>query len=46
MSGLGGGDDGRIGGEWEVNARIGDQVGGELVKIHIESPFKPERGRN
>jgi len=40
VEGLVGGDDGGVGRQQEVNTRIGDQVGLELVKIHVERAFE------
>ena len=44
MPGLGGGDDGGVGGEREVNPGVGHQVGGELVQVHVEGSLEPQRG--
>ena len=37
-------DDRSIGDQREVDARVGDQVGLELSKIHIQSTIKAKRG--
>ena len=37
-------DDGSIGREHEVDARVGHQVGLELSDIHVQSTVKPEGG--
>ena len=39
--GLLGGDDGRVGGEGEVDARVGHQVGLELCQVDVQGPVKP-----
>jgi hypothetical protein len=44
MSGLGGRDDGGIGHQREVDARIWDQVGLELVQIDVQRTVEAERG--
>ena len=44
VGGLGGGDDGSVGNEGEVNTRVGDQVGLELVQIDVEGAIESERG--
>ena len=41
---LGGRDNGRIGNQGEVDARIGDQVGLKLIEIDVERAVKSERG--
>ena len=41
---LGGGDDGGVGDEREVNTRVGDQVGLELVQVDVEGAVESERG--
>ena len=40
MGGLGGGDDGRIGDKREMDTGVWDQVGLELVEIHIQGTVK------
>ncbi|RUS21936.1 hypothetical protein BC937DRAFT_90998 [Endogone sp. FLAS-F59071] len=42
--GLGGGNDRGIGDKREVNARVGDQIGLELVQIDIEGTIEAEGG--
>jgi hypothetical protein len=44
--GLVGRDDGRVGGEREVDPREGDEVGLELVEVDVERAVEPERGRD
>jgi len=44
VSSLCGGDDGRVGDEREVDTRVGDQVGLELVQVDIEGTVEAERG--
>jgi hypothetical protein len=44
VGGLGGGDDGRVGHEREVDTGVGDQVGLELVQIDVEGAVEAERG--
>ena len=46
MAGLGSRDDGRVGGQREVDPGVGHQVGGELVQVNIEGSFEPEGGGN
>lgn len=46
VCGLGGGDDGSIGDEREVNTRVGDQVGLELVQVDVEGTVESEGGGN
>lgn len=46
MRSLGGGDNWRIGNQGEVNAGVRDQVGLELVQVHVERAIKTERGGN
>lgn len=41
---LGGGNDGGIGDKREVNARVGDQIGLELVQIDVEGTIEAEGG--
>lgn len=43
VCGLGGRDDGRIGDEREVDTRVGNQVGLELVEIDVERTIETER---
>jgi hypothetical protein len=43
---LGGGDDRRVGDEGEVNTRVGDEVGLELVQVDVEGTVEAERGGN
>ena len=40
------GDQGTVGSERVVNARVGHQVGLELIQVDIESSVKPQRGRD
>jgi hypothetical protein len=44
VGGLGGGDDGRVGNEREVDTGVGDQVGLELVQVDVEGTVETERG--
>ena len=44
MVGLLGRDDGRVGGEREVDSRVWDQVGLELGKIDVEGTIESEGG--
>lgn len=44
VGGLGGGDNGRVGNEREVNTRVRDQVGLELVQIDVQRAVESERG--
>jgi hypothetical protein len=44
VCGLGGGDDGSIGDEREMDTRVGDQVGLELVQVDVEGSVESERG--
>jgi hypothetical protein len=44
VSGLGGGDDGGVGNEREVNAGVRDQVGLELVQVDVQGTVEAERG--
>lgn len=37
------GDDGRVGGEREVDARVRHQVGLELREVHVEGAVEAER---
>lgn len=46
VCGLGGGDDGSIGDEREVDTRVGDQVGLELVQVDVEGTVESEGGGN
>jgi hypothetical protein len=46
VGGLGGGDDGSIGDEREVNTGVGDQVGLELVQVDVKGTVESERGGN
>lgn len=49
VGGLGGGDDRGVGDQREVDTRVGDQVGLELVEIDVEGAVETERsgdGRN
>ena len=39
---LGGGDDGGVGGEGEVDTGVGDQVGLELVQVNVEGAVESE----
>jgi hypothetical protein len=41
---LGGGDDGSVGNQREVDTRVGDQVGLELVKVDVEGTVEAEGG--
>ena len=41
---LGGGHDGGVGNEREVNTRIGDEVSLELVEIDVQGAVEAERG--
>ena len=41
---LGGGDNGSVGNEREVDTGVGDQVGLELVEIDVEGTIETERG--
>jgi len=43
VEGLVGRDDRGVGRQQEVNARIGDQVGLELVQVHVERAFESQR---
>lgn len=43
VSGLGGRDDGRVGDEREVDTRVRDQVGLELVEIDVERAIETKR---
>jgi hypothetical protein len=43
VGGLGGRDNGRIGDEREVDTRVGDQVGLELVQVDVERAVEAER---
>lgn len=43
VGGLGGRDDGRVGNEGEVDTRVGDQVGLELVQVDVERAVEAER---
>jgi hypothetical protein len=43
---LGGGDDGSIGDEREVDTGVGDQVGLELVQVDVQGAVESERGSN
>ena len=40
------GDDGSIGDQGEVDPGVGNQVGLELVEVHVEGPLEPEGGRD
>jgi hypothetical protein len=44
VGGLGGGDDGRVSDEREVDTGVGDQVGLELVEIDVQGSVESERG--
>lgn len=46
VGGLVGRDDGGVGDQREVDARVGDQVGLELVEIDVEGAVESERGGN
>ena len=35
-----------VGGQGVVNTRVGHQVGLELIEVNIQSPVKPEAGRD
>ena len=35
-----------VGGQRVVNTRVGHQVGLELIEVNIQSPVKPEAGRD
>ena len=37
------GDDGGVGDQGEVDPGVGDQVGLELVQVHVESAIEPQR---
>ena len=39
-------DDGSIGDQGEVDPGVGDQVGLELVQVHVESSVKPQGSRD
>ena len=39
-------DDGSIGDKGEVNPGIGNQVGLELVKVHVQGAVEPQGGRD
>lgn len=41
---LGGGDDGSVGDEREVDSGVGDQVGLELVQVDVEGTVESEGG--
>jgi len=43
---LGSRDDGRVGNEREVDARVGDEIGLELVEIDVERTIESKRCRN
>lgn len=45
MEGLLGGNDGRVRGQHEVDARVGDQVGLEFGDVDVEGPVEAERRR-
>ena len=40
------GDDRSVGDQREVDPGVGHQVGLELSQVHVESPVKPEAGRD
>lgn len=40
------GDDGRVGGEWEVDARVRHQVGLELRQVHVQSAVEAQGRRD
>ena len=40
------GHQGGVGSEGIVDTRIGNEVGLELIEVNIESPVKPEAGRD
>ena len=42
MGCLGGGDDGGVGGEGEVDTGVGDQVGLELVQVNVKGAIESE----
>ena len=44
VRGLGGGDDGGVGNEREVDTRVGDQVGLELVQVDVEGTVESQGG--
>jgi hypothetical protein len=44
VCGLGGGDDGRVGDEREVDTGVGDQVGLELVQVNVQGAVESKRG--
>lgn len=44
MEGLLRGDDGRVGGEHEVDPRVRHQVGLELGYVHVDGAVEPQRG--
>ena len=44
--GLLGRDDGRVGGQREVDARVGHQVGLELGQVHVERSVEAQRRRD
>ena len=45
MVGFLGGNDGGVGGEHEMDAGVGDQVGLELGHVHIQGAVETEGGR-
>jgi hypothetical protein len=44
VGGLGGGNNGSVGNEREVDAGVGDQVGLELVQVDVQGTVEAERG--
>ena len=44
MVGLLGRDHWSVAGQWEVNARIGNQVGLELSQVDIQGAVEPQTG--
>ena len=44
VGGLGGGDDGGVGDEREVDTGVGDEVGLELVQVDVERAVEAKRG--
>ena len=46
VGGLGGGDNGSVGNEGEVDTGVGDQVGLELVQVDVQGAIEAERGSN
>lgn len=46
MGSLSGGDNGGVGNQREVDARVGNQVGLEFVQVDVERAIETERGRD